>query len=72
MTNEIKVKKFQSVEGFVYTTAIRKLRKLKKRVRVIPGGTSAGKTFGILPVLIDTAIKNRLLEISVVSETIHI
>ena len=49
---EFKHKKVNQVEGFVYTTAIRKLRKLKKRIRVIPGGTSAGKTFGILPVLI--------------------
>lgn len=66
---EFKHKKVNQVEGFVYTTAIRKLRKLKKRIRVIPGGTSAGKTFGILPVLIDRAIKTKLLEISVVSET---
>jgi len=55
---------------FKYTTAIKKLRKLKKRIRVVPGGTSAGKTFGILPILIDTAIKTPLLEISVVSETV--
>ena len=55
---------------FVYTTAIKKLRKLKKRKKVIQGGTSAGKTFGILPVLIDTAAKNPLLEISVVSESV--
>jgi phage terminase large subunit len=55
---------------FVYTTAIKKLRKLKKRKRVVPGGTSAGKTFGIIPILIDLAAKNEGLEISVVSETI--
>lgn len=55
---------------FVYTTAIKKLRKLTKRIREIPGGTSAGKTFGILPILIDRAIKTPLLEISVVSESI--
>lgn len=55
---------------FVYTTAIRKLRTLKKRVKVVPGGTSAGKTFGILPLLIDQAIKTPFLEISVVSESI--
>ena len=56
--------------SFVYTTAIRKLRKLNKRIRVVPGGTSAGKTYGILPILIDRAIKTAGLEISVVSETI--
>lgn len=60
----------QQHNGFVYTTAIKKLRKLKKRIRVIPGGTSAGKTFGILPILIDTAIRNNGFEISVVSESI--
>ena len=56
--------------GFRYTTSIKKLRKLKKRIRVIPGGSSAGKTFGILPILIDTAIKSPMLEISVVSESV--
>lgn len=63
-------KKVNKVDGFVYTTAIKKLRKLKKRIKKVPGGTSAGKTFGILPILIDTAIKTPFLEISVVSESI--
>jgi phage terminase large subunit len=57
------------VDGFIYTTAIKRLRKLRKRTRVVPGGTSAGKTFGIIPILIDKAIKTKLLEISIVSET---
>lgn len=55
---------------FTYTTAIKKLRKLSKRKRIVQGGTSAGKTFGILPILIDKATKTPRLEISVVSETI--
>lgn len=55
---------------FVYTTAIKKLRKLKKRVKVIPGGTSAGKTYGIIPILIDIAARAQGLEISIVSESI--
>lgn len=55
---------------FKYTTAIKKLRRLKKRIRGVPGGTSAGKTYGILPILIDQAIKTPGLEISVVSESI--
>jgi len=55
---------------FVLTTAIRKLSRLKQRIKVIRGGTSAGKTFGILPLLIDKAIKEPMLEISVVSESI--
>lgn len=57
-------------EKFKYTTAIRRLRKLKKRIKIIQGGTSAGKTFGVLPVLIDRATKNKNLEISVVSESV--
>lgn len=56
--------------GFVYTTSIKKLRKLTKRIKKIPGGTSAGKTFGLLPILIDKAARTSLLEISVVSESV--
>jgi phage terminase large subunit len=55
---------------FVVTTAIKKMLRLKKRKRIIQGGTSAGKTFGVLPILIDKAIREPLLEISVVSESI--
>lgn len=55
---------------FKRTTAINKILALKKRKRVIQGGTSAGKTFGILPILIDTACKIAHSEISVVSESI--
>lgn len=60
----------KSVPGFTYTQAIKKLRKMKKRYRVVPGGTSAGKTFGISPILMDRAIKTPGLEISIVSESI--
>jgi len=55
---------------FKYTTAIKKLRRMKSRIKIVPGGTSAGKTFGILPILIDDAIKNDMTEISVVSESV--
>lgn len=58
------------VQGFKYTKAVKKLRRLSKRIKKVPGGTSAGKTFGILPILIDKATKTRLLEISVVSESV--
>jgi phage terminase large subunit len=58
------------IEGFTYTTGIKKMRQLTKRIKVIPGGTSAGKTYGILPILIDRAIKYPLSEISVVSESV--
>lgn len=40
------------------------------RKKVIQGGTSAGKTYGIIPILIDKAIKNNRLKITVVAETL--
>tara|TARA_R100001440_G_scaffold75750_1_gene104017 strand:- start:23905 stop:25071 length:1167 start_codon:yes stop_codon:yes gene_type:complete len=55
---------------FVVTSAIKKLAKLKSRKRIVQGGTSAGKTFGIIPLLIDKAIKKPQTEISIVSESI--
>lgn len=54
---------------FRKTRAIRRLRQMRKRIRVVQGGTSAGKTYGIIPILIDRAIKTELLEVSVISET---
>ena len=55
---------------FRVTTSIRKILALKKRIKIIQGGTSAGKTFGILPILIDKAARHDGLEISIVAETI--
>ena len=55
---------------FVVTTAIKKLSKLKKRKKIIQGGTSAGKTFGIIPLLINKAIRESNTEVSIVSESI--
>lgn len=55
---------------FIVTTALKKLLRLQKRIKVVRGGTSASKTFSILPILIDRAIKTPNLEISVVSESI--
>jgi len=55
---------------FRRTTAINKILGLKRRIKIIQGGTSAGKTFGILPVLIDKATKTAGLEISIVAESI--
>ena len=52
------------------TTAINKILALKRRIKIIQGGTSAGKTFGIIPILIDKATKQSNLEISVVAESI--
>lgn len=55
---------------FQATTAIRKLSKLDKRIKVVRGGTSAGKTFGILPILASKAAKYSGMEISVVAESV--
>lgn len=54
----------------IKTTAQSKIARLKKRVRIIQGGTSSSKTFTIIPLLIDYAIKNPNSEISVVAESI--
>ncbi len=43
---------------------------MKARKRVIQGSTYAGKTYGIIPVLIDKAAKTPNLKITIVAETI--
>ena len=55
---------------FAYTTAVKRIRRMKARKRVIQGGTSAGKTIAILAVLIDEAARVSRTEISVVSESV--
>ena len=55
---------------FQRTTAINKILALKKRIKIIQGGTSASKTYGCLSVLIDRAAKTPNTEISVVAESI--
>ena len=52
------------------TKALNKLLELDKRIKVVKGGTSAGKTICILLILIDYAIRNEGKEISVVSESV--
>ncbi len=54
---------------FKYTTAIKRIRQMTARKKVIQGGTSAGKTIAILSILIDIAAKAKT-EISVVSESV--
>lgn len=51
------------------TTAVIKIAALKKRLKIIQGGSSAGKTIAILLLLIDLAQCTEGLLISVVSET---
>jgi phage terminase large subunit len=56
--------------AFIITTATTKIAKLKKRIKAIPGGTSAGKTVGVLEVLIDLAQRDTKPTLtSVVSES---
>ena len=54
----------------IITTAIDKIEALEKRIKIIQGGTSAGKTYSILAVLITHAATYDKTEISVVAETI--
>jgi len=56
---------------FLITTATHKIIKLKKRIRIIQGGTSAGKTISILCYLIHLAQSDKVKTLtSVVSESI--
>jgi len=56
--------------GFTETTALNKILQLDKRLRIVQGGSSAGKTIAILAALIDTAQSLKNKTISVVSETV--
>lgn len=58
------------MNNFVRTTAINKILALKKRIKGIQGGTSAGKTYGIIPIEIDYATKHPNTSISVVAESV--
>ena len=55
---------------FTRTTAINKIASMSARKKIIQGGTSAGKTFGIIPILINTALQQPGKEISIVSESV--
>ena len=55
---------------YFVTTATKKIAALTKRIRAIPGGTSAGKTIGIEQVLIDACQQDQRGDItSIVSES---
>lgn len=54
----------------IATTAQTKIKALRKRIRIVQGGTSSSKTFTILPLLIQYAIQTPNSEISIVSESI--
>ena len=55
---------------FKYTTAIQKIRQMKARKKVIQGGSSAGKTFGIIPILIDRACRISNYEITIIGQSV--
>jgi len=55
---------------FQRTTAINKLLAMQGRKKVIQGGTWAGKTYGILPVIADYATKNKNKVATIVAETV--
>lgn len=55
---------------FTRTTAVNKLLSLTKRKKVIQGGTWAGKTYGLMSVIIDYIIKTPGQTCTVVAETI--
>lgn len=54
---------------FIVTTNLVKIAELQKRIRIVQGGSSAGKTFSIVPLLINYAVENPNKYISIVSES---
>ena len=55
---------------FKKTTAQKKILNLRKRLRIVQGGTSSSKTFSIIPFLITHALNEPNQEISIVAESI--
>lgn len=53
----------------ILTTAIQKIRRIKERKKIIQGGSSSGKTYAILTILIDICARTPNLSVSVVSES---
>ncbi|NQY01574.1 MAG: PBSX family phage terminase large subunit, partial [Flavobacteriaceae bacterium] len=54
---------------FIVTTNLVRIAELEKRIRIVQGGSSAGKTFSIVPILISYAADNSEKYISIVSES---
>lgn len=51
------------------TTALDKIVAMKKRIRVVQGGTSAGKTYDILIDELDEAIRQKKILTTIMSDT---
>ena len=54
---------------FIVTNNLVRIAELEKRIRIVQGGSSAGKTFSIVPILISYAADNSEKYISIVSES---
>jgi phage terminase large subunit len=57
------------MSNIVYTTNLHKIRSMRNRIKVVQGGSSSSKSFSILMILIDKAIRNPGREISCVAMT---
>lgn len=55
---------------FIRTEAVNKILAMRKRKRIVQGGTSAGKTGAILAILINRCARTPNLEVSIVSESV--
>lgn len=55
---------------FEVTTAVRKMLALTARKKVIQGATFSGKTYGIIPIIIDKCIANKRIKATIVAESI--
>lgn len=55
---------------FRRTTAVNRILSLKKRIKVIQGGTSSGKTYAIIPILINRGLTEEKIKITVIAETL--
>src|SRR6266496_24646 len=66
---QLKLVEKQNME-FKDTTALRKILLMKKRLRIVQGGSSAGKTIAILLILINIAQSKHNKLISIVSESV--
>lgn len=56
--------------SFEVTSAVRKMLAMTARKKVIQGATSSGKTYGIIPIIIDKCIATPRLKATVVAESI--
>jgi len=54
---------------FRYTTTLHKIRSMDQKIRIVCGGSSAGKTFAILPEMVNYCITYKNILASVVSES---